>query len=182
MAGAKPALTRVRQRPAAASPWTGARIALLKQRWSQGTSARQISRELGRGISRAAVLGKIRRLGIAESSPTVAAQPSAPGTGRAVEPTPRHNVASISLWRQHLPPIWVTEAKPYIDDPGIDADIPRAQRRSLLELSKRSCRWPVGDPSDSDFFFCGAESSSSKPFCAAHCARAYRFEEQEEER
>src|SRR4029079_6938027 len=52
-----------------ALPWTDARIAHLKMRWSQGVTAQRIARELGGGISRCAVLGKIHRLGFAELSP-----------------------------------------------------------------------------------------------------------------
>jgi GcrA cell cycle regulator len=48
------------------------------------------------------------------------------------------------------------------------------QRRVFLELSGRSCRWPVVDPRSSDFFFCGAEAFPGKPYCVAHCTRAYR--------
>jgi GcrA cell cycle regulator len=44
-------------------------------------------------------------------------------------------------------------------------------------LSDRTCRWPVGDPGNSDFFFCGAQPFRNKPYCAAHCARAYRPEQ-----
>jgi GcrA cell cycle regulator len=73
-----------------------------------------------------------------------------------------------------LRPVWVTEAKPYVDDPGKDADISLAQRRSLLELASHDCRWPVGDPSTADFFFCGAEVLRGKPYCRAHGERARR--------
>jgi hypothetical protein len=72
----------------------------------------------------------------------------------------------------------VTDATPYIDDPLVDTDIPPPQRRSFLELTSHTCRWPIGDPSNSDFFFCGAEPSQHKPYCAAHCARAYRPRQQ----
>jgi hypothetical protein len=76
-------------------------------------------------------------------------------------------------------PAWVGDANPYVDDPGIDAAIPHAQRRSLLELTDDTCRWPVGDPCAADFFFCGAPPLPGKPYCAAHCARAERVDEAE---
>src|SRR4029077_17125735 len=53
----------------AALPWTDARIAHLKARWSQGVTAKRIARELGGGIRATPVLGKIHRLGFAELSP-----------------------------------------------------------------------------------------------------------------
>jgi GcrA cell cycle regulator len=60
----------------------------------------------------------------------------------------------------------------------VDADIPLPQRRSLLELDRHACRWPIGDPRSPDFLFCGAKPRRGKPYCAAHCARAYISEEE----
>src|SRR6185369_12292593 len=160
----------------AALPWTDARIAYLKARWSQGVTAQRIARELGGGISRSAVLGKIHRLGFADLSPRAWVHRS--HFKRAGERRISHRLwAALGrtfAGRQRPPPAWVIEAKPYVEDPRIDADIPLAQRRSLLELSRGACRWPVGDPSHPDFFFCGAEAPRGRSYCAAHGARALR--------
>ena len=101
-----------------------------------------------------------------------------------VEPLPSYTVNSIAIvpqpvWlvRPLTTPAWVTNAAPYRDDPLADAEIPRAQRRSLLQLSWRTCRWPVGDPVKADFFFCGALPREGEAYCAAHCARAVRPEQ-----
>jgi hypothetical protein len=51
------------------SPWSADRIHHLRTRWSQGVSAARIAGELGAGISRCAVLGKLHRLGSAHLSP-----------------------------------------------------------------------------------------------------------------
>jgi hypothetical protein len=71
-------------------------------------------------------------------------------------------------------PMRLLAAKPYVEHPGDDAHIPIVQRRSLLDLDSRTCRWPVHDPAAPDFFFCGAQSAFGRPYCATHCARAYR--------
>src|ERR1700693_2395320 len=42
--------------------WSKARIALLRRRWAEGLSANTIAKELGSGVSRCAVLGKVHRL------------------------------------------------------------------------------------------------------------------------
>jgi hypothetical protein len=42
--------------------WSGASIALLRRRWAEGARARAIAKELGSGVSRCAVLGKVHRL------------------------------------------------------------------------------------------------------------------------
>ncbi len=38
----------------------------------------------------------------------------------------------------------------------------------------KSCQWPHGDPGTAAFHFCGAKALAGKPYCEAHCARAYR--------
>ena len=43
----------------------------------------------------------------------------------------------------------------------------------LTELKATSCRWPLGDPNDPDFSFCGKEAVPGKPYCATHCLEAY---------
>ena len=44
---------------------------------------------------------------------------------------------------------------------------------SLLELKLNSCRWPIGEPKDADFHFCGKDTVTGKPYCAEHCKLAY---------
>ena len=154
------------RRRAAASSWTDERIAYVAERWSQGVTARQIAQELGAGISHSAVMGKIHRLGIAGLSPNAWAHRKRRGGDerRIPEWMVTLLVSGIPLRQERLPPVWVIKAKPYVDDPGLDADIPLAQRRSLLELASDSCRWPVGDPSTGDFFFCGAQPLQGTPY------------------
>jgi GcrA cell cycle regulator len=160
-------------RRVARSAWTEAQIQQLRQRWSKGVSAARIARELGGGISRNAVLAKIRRLG------AVGPGRRRPSLRKGIRAASSHAIPDRLPFRkiagEERPfPAWIADAKPYVDDPGADADIPPQQRRSFLDLSSHACRWPVGDPTSPDFFFCGAQSLVGKPYCTDHCARAYR--------
>lgn len=57
----------------------------------------------------------------------------------------------------------------------IDLEIPLTQRKTLLELNvRRHCRWPVNDPKDGNFFYCGGDRLESSVYCAAHTRRAHR--------
>jgi GcrA cell cycle regulator len=129
---------------------------------------------LGHGITYNAVIGKIHRLGISELSP----YGGAPGRRYTAStlPADRPVDAPRAAWwfRKGPLPAWVVDAKPHVETVDADARIPRRQRRSLFELSDDTCRWPVGDPRSSRFFFCGAQPLRNKPYCAEHCARAYR--------
>lgn len=44
---------------------------------------------------------------------------------------------------------------------------------SLLDLKLNSCRWPIGEPKDADFHFCGKDTVTGKPYCSEHCKLAY---------
>ncbi len=49
-----------------------------------------------------------------------------------------------------------------------------ADKTSLLELSDKVCRWPMGHPGEPDFHFCGAEVNPGFPYCVEHCGRAFQ--------
>jgi len=49
-----------------------------------------------------------------------------------------------------------------------------ADKTSLLDLSDKVCRWPVGHPGEPDFHFCGAPVNPGFPYCVEHCGRAYQ--------
>lgn len=68
------------------SAWTQARINLLKRLWPEGRSAETIALELGGGLTRNAVLGKVARLGLSEGR--TGARPDATGRGRRLSGGP----------------------------------------------------------------------------------------------
>jgi len=45
---------------------------------------------------------------------------------------------------------------------------------TILSLTERMCKWPVGDPKSPDFHFCGKHAVSGLPYCAEHAALAYQ--------
>jgi GcrA cell cycle regulator len=49
-----------------------------------------------------------------------------------------------------------------------------ADKTSLLDLSERICRWPMGHPGEPDFHFCGEKVNPGFPYCVEHCGRAYQ--------
>jgi GcrA cell cycle regulator len=52
-----------------------------------------------------------------------------------------------------------------------DQSIPQEQRKTFMELTGDTCHWPVGDPQEPDFFFCGAETEG-RTYCPAHHRRS----------
>ncbi len=49
-----------------------------------------------------------------------------------------------------------------------------ADKTSLLDLSEKVCRWPMGHPGEPDFHFCGEKVNPGFPYCVEHCGRAYQ--------
>ena len=150
--------------------WTDERVEILKRRWAEGLSASQIAAELG-GITRNAVIGKVHRLGLsgrAKSPSSAAPRPRKPRAHsqmlRVSRPTVRGNTALAHAYE------YDAEPEPEL----VDNIIPLGQRRTLLELTEETCRWPIGDPASADFFFCGGQTLTSLPYCAYHSRVAYQ--------
>ena len=154
--------------------WTDERVELLKKLWSDGLSASQIAAELG-GVTRNAVIGKVHRLGLsgrakAPSSSVPRVRKSRPQSPmmRVSRPASRGNTA---LARQTYV---AYDLEPELIAEPLENIIPIGQRCTLLELSDSKCRWPIGDPGASDFFFCGGQPAGELPYCAYHSRIAYQ--------
>ena len=50
----------------------------------------------------------------------------------------------------------------------------RARKLTLMELTERTCKWPIGDPATEKFWFCGLPSQAGKPYCEAHVGVAFQ--------
>jgi GcrA cell cycle regulator len=148
--------------------WTDERVETLKKLWADGLSASQIAAELG-GITRNAVIGKVHRLGLSGR----AKSPS------STAPRPRKARAHSHMLRVSRPAIRGNTALAYDYDVEpepelLDNIIPIGQRRTILELTEETCRWPIGDPGSTDFFFCGGQTVTSLPYCSYHSRVAYQ--------
>ncbi len=49
----------------------------------------------------------------------------------------------------------------------------KEKQASLVDLGPSCCRWPIGDPRDAGFHFCGKKAIPGKPYCPEHAAVAY---------
>ncbi len=50
----------------------------------------------------------------------------------------------------------------------------RARKLTLMDLTERTCKWPIGDPATEAFWFCGLPSVPGKPYCEAHVSVAFQ--------
>lgn len=141
--------------------WSEDRVALLRKLWAEGLSASQIAKQLG-GVTRNAVIGKVHRLGLAgRATPSrPAKRPVRASRPRVMGPSaPRLRPASL------LPTVVIPQLEPLRNEDGKTA--------SVLTLNESMCKFPIGDPNDADFAFCG-RGSASGPYCADHARLAYQ--------
>lgn len=142
--------------------WTHERIEDLKRLWATGHSASQIGKALG--VSKNAVIGKAHRLDL----------PARPSPIRA----DRHRQRPLQRSKPRIPtpPSRAALAPAPRVAPAVEVPAPKPAPRPVrmkAAAGGRGCLWPIGDPGDADFHFCGGEAVPSKPYCDEHCARAY---------
>jgi hypothetical protein len=51
------------------------------------------------------------------------------------------------------------------------ADTAAGGTKTLMQLARHHCRWPLGERAP--FRFCGKQAKQGRPYCAEHQARAY---------
>ncbi|MAZ83463.1 MAG: GcrA cell cycle regulator [Rhizobiales bacterium] len=166
--------------------WTDERVEMLKKLWADGLSASQIAAQLG-GVSRNAVIGKVHRLnlpGRAKSSgqTKVRTKRPAPNAPRSSTFTARaashsHTTRSISRSSAATALKADVEAVAYqeIDTrPQEDVVVPISRKLELVQLTERTCKWPIGDPLQEDFHFCGNDSGEANPYCSYHSRLAFQ--------
>lgn len=154
--------------------WTDDRVDVLKRLHAEGCSASTIALELGGGVTRNAVIGKIHRLKL----PTRGVyRPSAASTAhaRAARQHVKKPVESKPA-RPRLPALPALKREP-LPAPRTEEGADVTALLGLVDLTSHSCRWPVtGERADT--MFCGRPIVDGKSiydgesYCAAHKRRA----------
>jgi GcrA cell cycle regulator len=174
--------------------WTDERVETLKKMWNEGQSASQIAKELG-GVTRNAVIGKVHRLGLSNrvgAAPGPApsgAKPAREARAELAEEAGEAAVEAPDRPAERPAPVIrkpvITAGQPLPPQPAANEISPealasvrevekKAARISLMELTERTCKWPIGDPATDNFWFCGLAVQPGKPYCEAHVGVAFQ--------
>ncbi len=154
--------------------WDTERTERLLELHQEGKTAGEIGAELG--VTRNAVIGKLHRMGMAKK--------------RQAAPQPEPEPEQARPMSDETPPAAAESGDPDGEAPADaesgdeDEDADRnsievhrqtaknveqkSLRLSLMELTSRTCKWPIGDPATDEFWFCGLPSQPGKPYCGAH--------------
>ena len=170
--------------------WTDERVEVLKKMWGEGQSASVIAKELG-GVTRNAVIGKVHRLGLSNRVTSTTAKPAAKVKAKvevkAKSAAPPKAAAAPENVRITPPAVRkiIPAGQPLPPQPSANEISPEAlakvseveksaKRISLMELTEKTCKWPVGDPATENFWFCGLAVKTGKPYCEAHVGVAFQ--------
>ena len=170
--------------------WTDERVEVLKKMWGEGQSASVIAKELG-GVTRNAVIGKVHRLGLSNRVTSTTAKPAgkvkAKVEVKAKSAAPPKAAAAPENVRITPPAVRkiIPAGQPLPPQPSANEISPEAlakvseveksaKRISLMELTEKTCKWPVGDPATENFWFCGLAVKTGKPYCEAHVGVAFQ--------
>ncbi|WP_146344148.1 GcrA family cell cycle regulator [Falsiphaeobacter marinintestinus] len=184
--------------------WTDDRVELLKKMWGEGQSASQIAKELGGVTRNAVIgkvhrLGLSNRSTGATPAKAEPKEKPAPAAPKAevkpkpkpqpktepARPVPEPSAASDAKPAMPARKQIIPAGQPLPPQPSANEISPealakvneiekKAKKLTLMELTERTCKWPVGDPATEDFWFCGLPVQAGKPYCEAHVGVAFQ--------
>lgn len=175
--------------------WTEAQDALLLDlRTRKGYTHSQIAEALSNGprpgTTRNACIGRLMRLApdyVSEerlrrerersARVLVGEQPARaprPASVRAPDTRPKPYLARPVGPAAPHPPERIVRLAPLPPASAGQGEAPSGAGCTLLALTERSCRWPVGDPGAPGFHFCGGPAFTGRPYCLFHARIAYQ--------
>jgi GcrA cell cycle regulator len=147
--------------------WTDYTQSQLIDLWASGFSGSRIATELG--MTRSQVLGKVHRMNLPIRATTqITARKPLKSWAERRKHTPAPRKISIFDSLREVAPMLEMET---------GTEVAVETRKTLMQLTDRSCRWPIGHPDSPDFFFCGVEEarlSLGRPYCPGHLKAAWR--------
>lgn len=154
--------------------WTEDRVDVLKKLWAEGHSASQIAKQLG-GVTRNAVIGKVHRLGLSGR-----ATPSRPvkRPPRLARPKPQVMAdGTVKTAPARAPNAPLADTAKVVEKAAMTALQPMplndGEAATILTLRDSMCKWPIGDPADPSFAFCGRKADGG-PYCKDHAEVAFQ--------
>lgn len=164
--------------------WTDEMVEDLRRMWKEGLTTGEIGKRLS--VSKNSIVGKVHRLGLSgrpspikkKEDSSNADTPAPVKAEKAVKeekaPTPA-KVEKQPKTETHAPKEEKVEkiAKSDIIKTDTRFDIYKKGKTTLTDLDNHTCRWPIGDPKDETFHFCGKKIKVGQTYCEEHSAIAY---------
>ncbi|MDB9760482.1 hypothetical protein OAB59_00760 [Pelagibacteraceae bacterium] len=144
--------------------WTEKKVEKLRELWTKGHTASEISGLLG-DTTRNAVIGKAHRLNLEERAPSKSKSVSEKRETNKSQPKLRGSASRKSKFNSIL----------------LDKNFEPENPTSLENLTDQTCKWPSGHPDEESFYFCGRKPVDAFPYCKLHVLYAFQPKGQKEE-
>tara|TARA_S200000501_G_C20570159_1_gene632552 strand:+ start:55 stop:561 length:507 start_codon:yes stop_codon:yes gene_type:complete len=141
--------------------WTDEKVKILKDLWGKGKTASQIAEIIG-GLSRNAVIGKAHRLNLSAKLKNVSNK----------ENYAKRNLDSNKIENKSFTKRRLSRSK--FKSLLIEKDFEPENPKQLEELDENTCKWPIGHPDESSFYFCGRNSLKDFSYCKLHLLYAFQ--------
>ena len=141
--------------------WTEEKVSKLKELWGSGKTANQIAEIIG-GISRNAVIGKAHRLNLSSKIKTKNYSDGINNRFSQIDNFEKNNKKIKKIPRSKFKSLL------------IEKDFEPENPKQLEELNDNSCKWPIGHPNESSFYFCGRTSLKDFSYCKLHLLYAFQ--------
>lgn len=164
--------------------WTDQMVEDLKKMWDEGLTTGEIGKRLG--VSKNSIVGKVHRLQlVARPSPIKkkednaeksSASAPAPKEPKTVAPaTPKEEKKEPKAENKPTPAAAASASRMETIRNSVHVNHPQGHHHKtmLTDLDNHTCRWPVGDPKDENFHFCGRKIKLGQTYCDEHAAIAY---------
>lgn len=145
--------------------WTEKMVEDLRQMWLEGLTASEIAKNLG--VSKNSIVGKVHRLCLtARPSPIKKKDADILEAKVSQEQTTDSENAPVEVQEQTC----VAEVS---ESAAVEKSTEPALGIKLVNLDSHTCRWPLGDPRDDNFGFCGKKVRAGQTYCDEHSVMAY---------
>lgn len=156
--------------------WTDEAVEELKRMWDRGMTTGQIAKALG--VTKNSIIGKVHRLCLtARPSPIKKASVSSDKPTEKVEKTKKVTKSPKKAEKtEKIEKAENTKSESSAIVVEVKKDSPASAEETnipLVKLDNHTCRWPLGDPKDDDFCFCGRKIKTGQTYCEEHAAIAY---------
>lgn len=155
--------------------WTEQMVEDLRTMWKQGMTTAEIGKKLN--VTKNSIVGKVHRLGLSGRPSPIKkkdedAAESKAETSAAVQPAAESKPAASSAKSTGKAEKFVAENRPSAPSAAKN-DAAKKGMVSLVDLDNHTCRWPLGDPKDENFHFCGRKVKIGQTYCEEHANIAY---------
>ncbi len=160
--------------------WTDEMVEDLRQLWEQGLSASEIAKKIG--VSKNSVVGKVHRLCLTARPSPIKKKDEDEAVKAVAKPQKTSKPEKPAKVKKEEASV----REVVLEGPVVEAEIeivteaPKAEKHhdcnghvKLVELDSHTCRWPLGDPRDEDFCFCGRKVRMGQTYCEEHATMAY---------